>query len=202
MAPGFVIGAFVDGDLTDAESSFSFNKSFGSGEFGPLSLAGAGKLKQEWAVTAGGRFGALSLDRKALYYGLVAYTHVELDEGEIVASVSDGPFSVSMSGKLPDSFEGITFGGGVEAEVAKNVFLRLEGRYTYLDSKSMTISNSNENFYLPGTIYKDGPATVNCIPGGPDYCESIHAIVADSKTTIEIDPEIISARAVLIMKFN
>lgn len=124
FARSWVIGAFVDYDFTDIETTLGIN-AFGT------TINGAIRLDDMWTV--GGRIGYLT-SPTTLVYGLVGYTH---------ANVDDITFTATPGGSLTigvPSFDGWSVGGGMETSLAKNLTLKGEYRYTELDRGSLDLS--------------------------------------------------------------
>lgn len=116
--------------------------------------------------SAGGRAGFLATPN-ILLYGLVGYTHAE-------ATLKSDYLTESKD----LSFDGVTFGGGVDFRVGGNWFLKLEYRYALYGSDEIS------------SYYHSYPAT----EGGPGANgNSGHS---------DIDASMQTARAVLSYKFG
>lgn len=97
----------VFGDYTWQKVDFSIN---------PVLTA---RLGDSWTI--GGRAGFLS--GKSKYYGLLGYTQAES--------------SLNVAGVTMPTFKGITYGLGTSYNLANNLALSLEGRYTRFDSANV-----------------------------------------------------------------
>jgi outer membrane immunogenic protein len=131
LADRFVIG--ILGDYTWANFDSSASVEACAGICIPNFGASIGvELENMWTIA--GRFGFLS-SPDTLWYGLVGWTHADVD--------FSGAFDVYLLSEDPvfsfedgDSLDGITAGAGVETMLADNLSLKLEYRYTDLDSIS------------------------------------------------------------------
>jgi len=221
--PGVVIGAFADIDWSNADANFSGSSNSTIKEltidrwgrekeiFNLNSTTSvSGSMDYGYSYTIGGRIGVLSLDRSALLYVLAGYTRLEMDgataqvhnsvnfrafHGIIDTGYSANPISVN----LPDSFDGFTVGIGTQVKLSQAWSIKLEGRYSGFESKSVAYSGSTEKDHSLlvhnkghngcGSKYKK------------DNCESFLAKTASSSGKIDIDPEIYSLRAALVFSF-
>jgi outer membrane immunogenic protein len=131
LADRFVIG--VLGDFTWANFDSSANVESCGGICLPSLGASIGvELDDMWTIA--GRFGFLS-SPDTLWYGLVGWTHADVDVSgsfeEYSVIVSEG-----FSFEDDESLDGITAGAGVETMLTDHLSLKLEYRYTDLDSIS------------------------------------------------------------------
>lgn len=181
----FVAGLFADIDFGTSELDFNFSIDGGS-----KAANVAGNLKSDYAFTVGARLGYL-IDDKTLAYGLVGYTRTSLS-GQLTAEILDksgaGYAPVSMSDSFSQDVGGLTLGVGAERKFGKNWSARFEYRYTMLDDISKTLSGSSS---ASSANYDPN----DCKPGE-------WAANASSETTINMDPEIHSVRAVVSYRFN
>lgn len=115
-ASPFVLGAFADFDFTGVSSDVTL-LSVQQGRHYP------GTLDYDNVWSAGGRAGFLATPN-VLLYGLIGYTHAE-------ATLD----SVHWAESKDLSFDGVTFGGGVDFRVSGNWFLKLEYRYAQYGSE-------------------------------------------------------------------
>ena len=152
----FVVGVFADIDFgQDHENSFTLNGTDEKNCRGlfifpincpipPNGVVGGVETETGTSWSVGGRLGYL-VSPTWLVYGLVAYSETDM---KISASIKD-PFArnIAFAGDQPTSasfkteLTGITYGGGTEFEIAKNLHLKLEYRYTDYDSESFSHSN-------------------------------------------------------------
>ena len=138
FAPRWVAGAFVDADWSDiaADANQTNNSSVSffcndpgncrdepDGQFSTSNSTISTKVRTEWNVSVGGRLGWLA-NQGTLLYVLAAYTHADLKDSEVRASIPDpndligvllggapgtSPFPNSPANllvKLPDSVDG------------------------------------------------------------------------------------------------
>ncbi len=164
-----------------------------------------------YSYTIGGRIGVLSLDRSALLYVLAGYTRLEMDgvaqvhnsvnfrafNGKIDTGYSANPISVN----LPDSFDGFTVGIGTQVKLAQGVSLKLEGRHTDLESKSVQYSGSTDKEHRL-LVHNFGPhGCGNFLNKNDDNCASVLRKTASSSGVINVDPDLWSARVLLSIDF-
>lgn len=211
FSPGFVIGAFADADLSNASVDFfgtsksplmSKRKRIKKGPMGSTTIAG--ELEQDWSFSLGGRLGMLTPNRQGMIYVLAAYTQVHMDSSTAtiqnslhIPYVGVGhapPISVSM----PTTFDGLTLGVGGELKLSNNWSLKAEGRYTNLNSKTVGYSGGGYSKTALG-VYKKG--YYKCSKKKNDCQKNLH-MHSRSKGTIDVDPDIYSARVVLSYRFN
>lgn len=221
--PGVVLGAFADIDFSDADASFSGSSTTNiSSIYIPYVLSFnkssttniSGSMDHEYSYTFGGRIGVLSLNRQALFYILGGYTRLEMDGATAVVqnnlnvdlsifgyevfdkTIAGQPITVN----LPGSFDGFTFGVGTQVKLAQGWSIKLEGRYTDLESKSVRYSATKTRDHTlailkgTGTMYGNG-----CRYGSS--CEQFLRKTASSSGVINIDPDLWSGRVVLSLDF-
>ena len=201
---GVVLGAFADFEMSTSDSDFSLSSST---DFGPFGFVDAntdikGSMDHEYSFSVGGRLGFVSLDRRSMAYLLLAYTQMNFDDptATIVNSIT-GPFGGTLAAdpitaELPDKFDGLTFGLGGEVKLTSLWTLRLEGRYTNLQSQSSSYSGGTSSTTSLGFTEFGS----NC--GAPQDCEVLLKTSANSKGSIDLDPDIISGRISIGFKLN
>ena len=219
--PGVVIGAFADIDWSNADASFSGNstsvlKSIEVHEKEFLALSSttsvSGSMDYGYSYTIGGRIGVLSLDRSALLYVLAGYTRLEMDgataqvQNTLDLSLFDGYKTFSSAGnpisvRLPDSFDGYTIGVGGQVKLTQAISIKLEGRYSGFESKSVSYSSSKTK-EIDLLVHNVG---IGSCKGKlfkfDDNCRSVLKKTTSSSGKIDIDPEIYSLRAALVFSF-
>lgn len=134
VAPRFVLGAFVDYDVSDISTDLAI-----TAPGAPLTINADVTVDSQLSV--GLRAGWLPTDAKdTLWYAMLGYTHVEFDDASISGT---GGLTFSASAPLPD-FSGYFVGAGVETMLMPNVSLKAEYRFTQLSDESL--------FQIPGTL--------------------------------------------------
>ena len=174
FAPRWVAGAFVDVDWSDIgasakrtnDSSVTFLcpdtnncEDQPNGSFVTSSSTIRTKISTDWNISVGGRIGWLANPDTLLYF-LAAYTHAELGDAQVKATIPDpseligvvlggspgsSPFPNSPTTllmKLPDSLDGWTLGGGGEAKIGGPWSIKLEYRWTHLEGGSTHATSS------------------------------------------------------------
>ena len=174
FAPRWVTGAFVDADWSDIgisakrtnDSSVSLFcpdanncEDQPNGSFSTSNGTIRTKITTDWSVSVGGRIGWLANPDTLLYF-LAAYTHVDLGDAQVKATIPDPSdlIGVVMGGspgsspfpnnpttllmKLPDSLDGWTLGGGGEAKIGGPWSIKLEYRWTHLEGGNARATNS------------------------------------------------------------
>ena len=132
-----------------------------------------------WSV--GGRIGYL-VSPTWLIYGLAAYSETNV---ELSASMKD-PFAggLAFAGGQPTNarfktdISGVTFGGGTEFQIAKNLHIKFEYRYTDFDSKSLSFSKTE----IVGNI--------------------LNGQFTDESVNLNLDSEVHSVRAAIVLKLG
>lgn len=215
FTPGFVIGAFADADISNASVDFfgsSKSRLMSKNKYAKRRPRGAGEtsivgeLEQDWSFSLGGRLGMLTPNRQGMIYVLAAYTQVHMDSSTAtiqnslhIPKIGVGhapPIFVSM----PTTFEGLTLGVGGELKLTNNWSLKAEGRYTNLNSKSVGYSGRGHSKTALGVYEKKyGPGS--CNHPSKDCQKNLH-MYSRSKGTIDVDPDVYSARVVLSYRFN
>ena len=205
FAPGFVVGAFADIDWSDAEVDLS---STAKSKFGPKNAFSSStslnaNLEFDYSWTVGGRLGVLSLNRQALMYVLAGYTEMHADGSMKISSDTNGPFNSlfgdSATVKLPDDYQGYTLGAGTEVKLSQAWSLKLEGRYTNLNSEGGSYASaSSTKTSLGRTEYGLGN---DCGKLSKD-CEAFLKTTTSSKGSFDIDPDIWTGRVALTYQLN
>lgn len=122
-------------------------------ESGPVSINGAVRQKDSWAV--GARAGALVGNNNTLLYVTAGYTQTKVQIAGVSTLLAD-PVSGSYfleEGALPDSVQSVAWsrskwrngyfiGAGAETKVTDNVSVKLEYRYSDLGKMSASGNNS------------------------------------------------------------
>ncbi|MEQ1715647.1 MAG: outer membrane beta-barrel protein [Hyphomicrobium sp.] len=154
IADWLVIGAFVDYDWSTIETSANFSATdFFDTTSGNLKLL---DLQRSWAV--GGRIGIV-VSPATLAYGLAGYTRAKLSDPSFsLKEESFDPFTGQLSSDaqsnslhLPE-FEGITFGGGFEHKITRNVSLWAEYRQSRFKAAHFAF-NEETTFTLDPTLH-------------------------------------------------
>lgn len=177
VGSNFVVGAFADiefstGDEADFNSSTTTNLSILGGAFNvPLStITGTGTVEHDYSFSVGGRIGFLAT-AQTLFYGLGAYTQVELEKAEFQFTVTDplgfippinSPTNLTVN--MPDNLQGFTVGGGVETKLSDTLSMKFEYRYSDLEGEARTASNSTIQcclFIAARRIQEDVRATLD-----------------------------------------
>ena len=220
---GIVLGAFADIDWSNADLDVS-----GSGSSSSkgcliscylLSVEKTaqttlnGKIDYDYSYTLGGRIGMLSLDRQSLLYVLAGYTRLETDgKAQINNSIDidvdalghhlfDASYAASgISVSLPDSYQGFTVGAGAQVILSSIWSLKLEGRYTNLQSETVKYSAKSSDSKTINS-YERGCGSASTTDAAVDCAYNLN-VSADSNGSIDIDPEIWSGRVVLSLKLN
>ena len=198
--PRVVFGAFVDVDFGNANADFTLEKTIAWRDCECTYTIGDGDLELDHLLTVGGRIGVLSEDRKTLTYVLAGYSHAEMDgslnlyhRGEVTTHA------------LPSSFDGGTFGAGVETKLSDKLSLRLEGRATFLKSESATFSQDSIDPYPKDYVYYQGDTDHAYLNKCGDTITCTQKVIVKERhkeKTIDIDPDVFSFRAVLTYKFG
>jgi opacity protein-like surface antigen len=93
------------------------------------------EIDHMWTIA--GRFGFLS-SPETLWYGLVGWTHADVDARHTITFANDpDPAEARVASGFVDddeNLDGLTFGGGVETLLSDAISLKLEYRYTDLNS--------------------------------------------------------------------
>ncbi len=181
----FVAGVFADFDFGSSELDFNFAASSGAHHNANVS----GSLKSDYAFTVGARLGYL-IDEKTLAYGLIGYTRTSLS-GHINADITDSRSYIPdlhMSKSFSHDVGGLTVGVGAERKFGSNWSARFEYRYTMLGNITEVLNGSN-------SITSHGYDPNNCVPGQ-------WSSEAESTTTVNMDPDMHSVRAVISYRFN
>ena len=152
----FVVGAFVNYDWSNIETTASISDGFDS--------IGASLLNVEQSWTVGGRLGVLATP-STLLYALLGYTWLELDD------ISVSALGMSAGFALPDA-NGWTTGLGFEHKLGGGLSVRGEYRYTHFGQETLL----DDPFI--GTIKADaGLHNARLIAayrfGGPDKTETV-----------------------------
>jgi outer membrane immunogenic protein len=129
----FLIGVFADYDFSGGtETSFGGTSVLTTGAPGDtLGFAGTAEVDNSWTV--GGRLGFLATP-ETLVYGLIGWTHADLNVSGTYATDIVGGTPVSFSSE--EDMDSVTIGAGVETMIGRGVSLKLEYRYTDLDGLS------------------------------------------------------------------
>lgn len=125
-----VIGAFGDYSWLSQtmEVTSPLLAGLGGGALNPIA-----RLELDTSWTIGARAGLLlGQANSTLVYGLIGYTRMDTANGLTLLGTAGGTFGVP-------TFEGWTYGGGVSTELAKNIRLTAEYRYTKLDSVDVPV---------------------------------------------------------------
>ncbi len=191
--PGIVLGLFADVDVSSAEGSFSAT-STNRRRRNRTSLYG--EMEHDYSWTIGGRAGLLSLDRSTLVYVLAGYSEVNFDDPSFTIATIRGRRFPAVQHALPDQFEGLTLGVGTEVKLSNVWSLKLEGRYTDLNSQTLRYADTATRS-VAGRVFEHGCKG----PKGSD-CQRFRNFRSRSAGTVDIDPEIWSARIVLSFKLN
>lgn len=111
----FVIGGFVEYELSgiETELDFTFN-----------GLTGGADLQHDYSLSIGARAGFVH-NCCTLWYGTIGYSHVAFDD----INLNFGPGATGTF-DFPD-FDALFLGAGVETQVAGNIYLKGEYRYTH-----------------------------------------------------------------------
>lgn len=103
----------------------------GGGALNPIA-----RLELDTSWTVGGRAGLLlGADSSTLAYVLVGYTRMDAADGLTLLGTVGGSFAVP-------TFEGWTYGGGISTELAKNIRLTAEYRFTRFDRVDVPVVTS------------------------------------------------------------
>ena len=191
--PGLVVGVFADVDMSNAEGNFSATSTNRRRRRNTILN---GEMEHDYSWTIGWRAGLLSLDRSTLVYVLAGYSEVNFDNPTFTIATIRGRRFPAVQHALPDQFEGLTLGVGTEVKLSNVWSLKLEGRYTDLNSQTLSYANSVTRS-IPGRIFEKGCKG----PKGSD-CQRFRNFTSRSRGTVDIDPEIWSARIVLSFKLN
>lgn len=198
----FVLGAFADIDWSDAEVDLELDASskFKKSKFLSSATSVDANLEFDYSWTVGGRAGILSINRQALFYVLGGYTEMHANGS---ASITDAAslFGHPLIGQsftvgLPDRFSGYTVGVGAEVKLSSAWSLKLEGRFTDLDSESVSYEVSSSKKYDLGTTKKG----CGYFYGSP--CEAALHTKTSSKGSFDIDPDLWSGRVALTFQLN
>lgn len=167
-----LIGAFADVDIY-RDADNSYS--------GPLShkVFADGNLDLERVWSVGGRLGFL-LSPRCLIYGVGGYTEAKLDGS---ADIQFGHYH-GLTLDAPDELKGYFVGGGGEIKLRKNISFKLEYRYADYGSESASVyeSSTSDPFWC----------------GYNKKCR----ITKDFGADVDIDAEIHSIRAALVVKFG
>ena len=208
--PGLVVGAFADIDFSNADADLSGSSTSIIKQrrrrprytvTGSTSVNGS--LDHDYSYTIGGRVGVLSLDRSALLYVLAGYTRLETGGTVQVNDAINFHFrrknfgfaGMPISVNLPDSFDGYTVGLGGQVKLTQAWSIKLEGRYSGFQSKSVSYSKTTN---IDKTL---GYSRKGCGSKYHSPCERILRKTVASTGTIDVDPEIYSLRAVIAFSF-
>ncbi len=212
--PGVVIGAFADIDFSNTDANFSGASSstiksldiYGKELFNLSSTTSvSGSMEVDYTYTFGGRIGVLTLNRQALLYLLGGYTRLELDgaaatvQNAVDLSILGGTISTGFSGNrisvnLPDNFDGYTVGVGTQVKLTQGFSVKLEGRYSGFESKSVSYSGRSRDVTRDKTW-------LGCGHWGVSKCNRRITKLTESSGTINVDPEIWSGRILLSLDF-
>ena len=131
----FVIGAFVD-----ADKYFGSSENFTAVNTGPHGLTTAlkGTFDLDYSATIGTRFGVL-INPTTLIYGLVGYTYLKVD-GDLSYMFNSKHGMHNVNFAMPDDFEGVTVGGGLQTKISPTTSFKFEYRYTNFESESASSS--------------------------------------------------------------
>jgi outer membrane immunogenic protein len=126
----FLIGVLADYDFSGGtDTSFGGTALLATGAPGDaLSFAGTAEVDNSW--TLGGRLGYLATP-DVLLYGLVGWTHADLDVSGVFSTTVGGGVPVAFSAE--ESMDSLTLGAGIETMLGRGFSLKLEYRYTDLD---------------------------------------------------------------------
>ena len=125
----WVVGAFGSYDLSNMETNATFND-FPSGD----SFSARIEKDDEWSL--GLRAGRL-LSERTLLYGLIAYTQTDYD-------FTASPDVEGLRNHV--TFDGVSFGAGIEHALTNNVFIGIEGVHTvYQDETIFDSYDSDAN---------------------------------------------------------
>jgi len=130
MHSRYVVGLFADYDFSD-DNDTDDDALFLLPVAGDT-LAFSGTAEIEDSFTVGARFGFLATP-DTLIYGLVGYTHAELNvSGVFISDIGVGAPTVTPFDE-EDDLDAFTVGVGVETMLRQGLSLKVEYRYTDLD---------------------------------------------------------------------
>ena len=122
FATKFIIGPFFTYDKSAQDIEF---KASAAGESASVNIPSI-----DYMMTGGVRAGVLASD-DTLLYALIGYTRMEFTDLEASSSIG-------LSAKVKsDSYDGISFGGGVEKLIGHGLSLRAEYRFVDLGSENI-----------------------------------------------------------------
>ena len=124
----FVFGVFGDYNWLNQkmEVTSPLLAGLGGGALNPIA-----RIELDTSWTVGGRVG-LVVAPSTLVYGLVGWTRMDTAGGLTLLGTVGGNFAVP-------TFEGMTFGGGIDVEIAKNMRLGVQYRYTHFDRVDVAV---------------------------------------------------------------
>ena len=152
----FVLGVFTDFDISSLGSKSSFAPGWMDDRTdylgkGYLASNESTSLEHKYSWNIGGRFGYL-VRPNTMIFGLVGYTHGKFHQNFGFNGTFSNSIATTATNNSRDlTFHGITLGAGLEQQLANNLFIRGEYRYTNFGKESTSdrasVMSRGVNFY-------------------------------------------------------